>query len=78
MLLSQKKKKKIAGMAIVALGEIKFVIRTKGHVGSEVSGNVRAGKNLLAAVGQKCSDIHSASIHMYISIYACIALCLYV
>lgn len=70
------KKKKIAGMAIVVLGEIKFAIRTKGHVGSEVSGNVQAGKNLLAAVGQKCNDIHSASIHMYISIYVCISLCL--
>lgn len=38
-------KKKIAGMAIVVLEEIKFAIRTKGHVGSEVSGNVQAGKN---------------------------------
>lgn len=56
-------------MAIVVLGEIKFAIRTKGHVGSEVSGSVQAGKNLLAVVGQKCSDIHSASIHMYISTY---------
>lgn len=39
------KKKIKAGMAIVVLGEIKFAVRTKGHISSEVSGNVQAGKN---------------------------------